>query len=283
MSDAPFVQSVLHPSDFSEASHAAFTHALAIALYRQASFTILHVVPRSQAVDVWADSPPVRKTLERWGLLEEGSPQSAVYENLSIGVAKINVRSTDPLKAILTNLEERPSDLIVLATEGRQGLPRWLKPSVAEGVARRSKTMSLFVPERARGIVSPEDGKISMRRILVPVDHEPDPADAINFATRAALMSHEGGVEIHLLRVGRKPDWPDVQLPELQSIKWDKIHREGDVVEQIVATAAEISADLIVMGTQGAKGILGAMRGSVTEQVLRQSPCCLLAVPDRRS
>ena len=283
MSDAPFVRSVLHPSDFSEASRAAFTHALAIALYRQASFTILHVVPRSGAVDVWTDSPPVRKTLESWGLLEKGSPQSAVYEKLSIGVAKINVRSTDPLKAILASLEERPSDLIVLATEGRQGLPRWMKPSVAEAVAHRSKTMSLFVPERARGIVSPEDGKISMRRILVPVDHEPDPADAIGFAARAAAMSQEGEVEIHLLRVGREADWPVVQLPELQSVKWTRIHREGDVVEQIVKTAAEISADLIVMGTQGAKGILGALRGSVTQRVLRQSPCCLLAVPDKRT
>jgi nucleotide-binding universal stress UspA family protein len=281
MSDTPFVRSVLHPSDFSEASRSAFAHALAIALYRQASLTVLHVVPRTRAVDVWTDSPPVRKTLERWGLLEEGSPQSAVYENLSIGVAKINVRSADPLKAILSNLEERPSDLIVLATEGRQGLPRWLKPSVAEGVARRSKTMSLFVPERARGIVSLEDGKISMRRILVPVDHEPDPADAVGHATRAAVMSHEGVVEIHLLRVGREPDWPAVQLPELESVKWNRIHRDGDVVGKIVETAEEISADLIVMGTEGAKGILGALRGSVTEQVLRQAPCCLLAVPDR--
>ena len=104
MSDAPFVQSVLHPSDFSEASHAAFAHALAIALYRQANFTVLHVVPRTQAVDVWTDSPPVRETLERWGLLEPGSPRSAVYENLSIEVAKINVRSGDPLKSILKTL-----------------------------------------------------------------------------------------------------------------------------------------------------------------------------------
>ena len=55
------------------------------------------------------------------------------------------------------------------------------------------------------------------------------------------------------------------------------------VVEQIVGTAEEISADLIVMGTAGAKGILGALRGSVTEQVLRRAPCCLLAVPDKRS
>jgi nucleotide-binding universal stress UspA family protein len=283
MSDAPFVRSILHPSDFSEASHAAFAHALAIALYRQASFTVLHVVPRTQAVDVWTDSPPVRQTLERWGLLEPGSPRTAVYDNLSIGVAKINIRSTDPLKAILSNLEERPSDLIVLATEARQGIPRWLKPSVAEGVARRSKTMSLFVPEGARGIVSPKDGTISMRRILVPVDDDPDPAAAVGYATRAAVMSREDVVEIHLLRVGRKPDWPELQLPELQSVTFERIHRDGDVVEQIVGTADEISADLIVMGTSGAKGILGALRGSVTEQVLRQSPCCLLAVPDKRA
>ena len=283
MSDAPFVQSILHPSDFSEASHAAFAHALAIALYRQASFTVLHVVPRTQAVDVWIDSPPVRQTLEQWGLLEPGSPRSAVYEKLSIGVAKINVRSTDPLKAILQNLEERPSDLIVLATEGRQGLPRWLKPSVAEGVARRSKTMSLFVPERTRGMVSPEDGTITLRRILVPVDHEPDPAAAVSYATRAAVMSHEGVVEIDLLRVGRKPDWPELRLPEMQSVKFNRILRNGDVVEQIVETAEQTQADLIVMGTAGAKGILGAVRGSVTEQVLRRAPCCLLAVPDKRS
>jgi nucleotide-binding universal stress UspA family protein len=282
MSAAQFVRSVLHPSDFSEASHAAFSHALAIALYRQASLTVLHVVPRSQAVDVWTDSPPVRQTLEQWGLLEPGSPRTAVYEKLAIAVSKINVRSTDPLKAILSSLEERPADLVVLATEGRQGLPRWLRPSVAEGVARGSETMSLFVPERARGIVSPKDGSISMQRILVPVDHEPDPSDAVSYAARAAVMSHDGAVEINLLRVGPTPSWPDLDLPELQSVSWNRIHREGEVVEQIVSTAAEISADLIVMGTSGAKGILGALRGSVTEQVLRQSPCCLLAVPDKR-
>ena len=243
---------------------------------------MLHVVPQSRAVDVWTDSPPVRQTLEQWGLLEPGSPRTAVYEKLAIGVSKINIRSTDPLKAILSSLEERPADLVVLATEGRQGLPRWLKPSVAEGVARRSKTMSLFVPAGARGIVSPKDGSISMRRILVPVDHEPDPADAVSYAVRAAVMSPDSAVEINLLRVGPKPDWPNVNLPEMRSIEWKRIHREGDIVEQIVATAADISADLIVIGTAGAKGILGALRGSVTEQVLRQSPCCLLAVPDKR-
>jgi len=282
MADAPFVESVLHPTDLSESSHEAFTHALAIALYRQASLTVLHVVPPGAAVDAWDGSPAVRATLERWGLLAPGSPRSAVYEKLSLVVTKINVRGTDPLKAILSTLEREPRDLIVLATEGRHGLPRWLKPSLAEGVARRSKTMSLFVPHAGRGFVSREDGSISIRRILLPIDHEPDPAAAIAYASRAAVMSREELVEIHLLRVGRDVDWPALQLPELHSIRWNRIHREGEVVDQIVRAATELPADLVVMGTEGAKGILGALGGSVTEQVVRRTRCPVLAVPAER-
>jgi nucleotide-binding universal stress UspA family protein len=278
---APFVQSVLHPSDLSEASHSAFAHALAIVLFRQASLTVLHVVPEQGALDVWSDAPKVRKTLERWGVLEPGSPRSAVPDKLALRVKKLNIRSSDPLEAITARLEEKPSDLVVLATEGRQGLPRWLKPSLAERVARRSKSKTLFVPNEARGFVSPEDGKISLRRILVPVNHAPAPDEAVFYAARAAVISHEQPVEISLLHVGDQADWPELRLPEMESCNWSRIHRQGEVVERIVETAGEISADLIVMGTSGAKGVLGALRGSVTEQVLRRAPCCLLAVPDR--
>ena len=45
--------------------------------------------------------------------------------------------------------------------------------------------------------------------------------------------------------------------------------------------AQEISADLIVMATEERKGVLGTLRGSVTEKVLRRSPCPVLAVPAR--
>jgi len=67
----PFVEAVFHPTDFSEASQVAFAHALAIALYRKARLTLLHVAP-DLAEDDWRGFPPVRATLERWGLLEEG-------------------------------------------------------------------------------------------------------------------------------------------------------------------------------------------------------------------
>ena len=57
-----------------------FAHALAMALVRQTELTILHVVSEDEAVDVWTDFPPVRSTLERWGLLPAGSPRSAVAD-----------------------------------------------------------------------------------------------------------------------------------------------------------------------------------------------------------
>jgi nucleotide-binding universal stress UspA family protein len=51
------------------------------------------------------------------------------------------------------------------------------------------------------------------------------------------------------------------------------------VVDSIIQVANQHNVDLIVMATAGRDGILDALRGSVTEQVLRKSPCPLLAAP----
>ncbi len=70
------LESIFHPSDFSEASEVAFVHALKIALVAGAKLTMLHVEASPSAE--WQDFPGVRDTLERWGLIPKGSPKSAV-------------------------------------------------------------------------------------------------------------------------------------------------------------------------------------------------------------
>jgi nucleotide-binding universal stress UspA family protein len=55
--------------------------------------------------------------------------------------------------------------------------------------------------------------------------------------------------------------------------------REGPVVETIISVAEEIDANIIVMPTAGHHGLLDDLRGSVTERVLREAPCPVLAVP----
>jgi nucleotide-binding universal stress UspA family protein len=51
------------------------------------------------------------------------------------------------------------------------------------------------------------------------------------------------------------------------------------VLGEILGAAHEDEPDVIAMATEGHQGILDALRGSVTEQVVRRAPCAVLAVP----
>jgi nucleotide-binding universal stress UspA family protein len=186
----PLVSSVLHPTDFSAASEQAFAHALAIAQIRQTEFTILHVGDENDAEKAWTRFPTVHKTLEHWGLLKPGSPDSAVLDELNIRVKNVTIRGSDPGVETLRYLAKHPVDLIVLATEGRAGLPRWIEPSVAESLARSSRTMSLFVPSGVqRAPVSLAGGLLRLHNILVPVDHDPHPGASRSLKVRAPVCA----------------------------------------------------------------------------------------------
>lgn len=277
----PFVKKVFHPSDFTPASDNAFAHALAIALQRQTELVILNVSDRADSSSDWSKATSVRATLERWGLLEEGSSRGDVFNKLKMRVRKIGLQGNDPVDALLSQMEKDPSDLIVLATEGRDGLPRWLKSSVSERLARRAQTMTLFVPASGRGIVSLEDGHASLRRVLVPIDHAPGPQGAVEVAARVADFVGDERVDITLLHIDNdnNGERPRVFRPDCPRCDWSERTEQGDPVDEIIRVAGELEADLIVMSTAGRDGVLDALRGSVTEQVLRRAACPLLAVP----
>jgi nucleotide-binding universal stress UspA family protein len=272
-SEVPFVKSVFHASDFDRESELAFAHALAIALMRQTRLAILHAGDRVE--EDWERFPAVRETLTRWGLLEPGSPRHDVFRKLSVEVTKVNAQGK-PAAAMTRFITEHEPDLLVLATEGRKGLARWLHPSVAERVARRTHTMSLFVPKDGRGFVSPDDGSTSLRRILVPVDRLPDPTRAVVLATRAAEALGEPPCEITLLHVGSTHP-PANDYPKGERWRFDERLQPGDVVDTILESGEK--ADLIVMATDGRNGPLDALRGSHTERVVRGAHCPVLAVP----
>jgi nucleotide-binding universal stress UspA family protein len=272
---APFVGSVFHASDFSAEAESAFPHALAIALVRRATLTILHA--GDVVEEDWARFPAVRATLERWGLLEPGSERRDVFEKLSVSVTKI-VAEGNPVAVASRYIENHEPDLVVLGTEGRDGVARWLRPSVAQRVARRTRSMTLFVPKRGRGIVSVADGNLSLRRMLVPVDREPDAGRALLLATQAAQALGDPPVEITLLHVG-EGGMPELARPEGEDgFRYrERLLDEGDVVETILGAAAQ--SDLVVMATDGRDGPLDVFRGSHTERVVRAVDCPILAVP----
>jgi nucleotide-binding universal stress UspA family protein len=271
------ISSVLHPTDFSDASRVAFDHALRVALLTNARLTLLHVAT-STAESEWSDFPGVRETLERWGLLPKGSPRSAVPQ-LGIDVRKVIAVGSDPVRAVLHYLGEHPADLIVLATHQYEGELRWLEQSVAEPLAREAGQMTLFIPEHDAGFVSAADGSASLRNILVPIAAEPLPQPAVEAAARLVSRLKSPGGTFTLLHVGEPDSVPSVQCPEVPGWQWKRVVHSGNVVEAIADTAAKTSADLIVMTTEGRNGFLDALRGSHTERVLRHALAPLLTVP----
>jgi nucleotide-binding universal stress UspA family protein len=273
------IRSVLHPTDFSESSRLAFAHALRMALSGHTKMYVLHADPEASDEPDWSMFPGVRRTLADWGLIEQGSSPRAVFDDLGVRLAKIRVQDRDAVRAILRFLAEHPSDIIVLATHGRDGLPRWLHGSVAEPVARAGHTNTLFIPHGARGFVAPENGVVTLRRILVPVDRRPAPGPALDAAAQIVRLLADAPVALELLYVGDAGDMPSLQFDQASWSTVERTIRSGDVVAQILAAAERGAADLIVMATEGHQGFLDAIRGSTTERVLRQAPCPLLTVP----
>jgi nucleotide-binding universal stress UspA family protein len=270
------VQSVFHPSDFSEASEIAFVHALKIALVAQAKLSMLHVTAGLNVE--WQDFPGVRDTLERWKLLSKGSPRTAV-EQLGIEVRKVIAPSKDPVKACLAYLEKHPVDLIVLAVHQREGRMRWLEKSVGEPIARGAGQITLFLPHGVEGFVSREDGSVALRNILIPVASKPRPQPAVEATTRLIRNLRLSAGTVTLLHVGPASEMTVVKLTASTGWTWNRVTKTGNPADIILQTAEELAVGLIVMTTDGPEGFLDGLRGTTSERVLRKVRCPVANLP----
>lgn len=281
----PPARSVLLATDFSDNSRSAFGYALALALLHQTKLTLLHVGDEHRGVDGWTKFPHVRETLERWGLLDAGSPRSAVFDKFKVRIKKVGLSGNRPARSIVRYLAEHPSDLLVVGTDPRAERPRWTESSVAASASQHAATPTLFVPANARGFVDSETGALNLRRILVPVTRDDNPESATGVATRAAYLmraSEDEPVEVTLLHIGDGTDAPALQVPDTTFCRFTSELRQGKVADGIIASATERHVDLIVMVTRGHNSLIDAVLGSNTQQVLRRSPCVLLAIPAER-
>lgn len=270
------VESVLHPTDFSEGSRVAFHHALKTAMLTRSTLTLLHVATDENSK--WSNFPGVRETLERWGALPKGSEKSAVAR-LGIDARKVVASEGEPVEMVVGYLAKHPADLIVLAASQREGRMHWLGKSVAEPVVRKANEMTLLIPGNAQGFVSADDGSVNLTKVLVPVALTPHPDAALNFAARLVERLNCPAGTFKLLHVGSANTMPALRLPEVPGWTWEKEFRTGEVIRNIVDASKDHEADLIVMATDGRNGFLDGLRGSHSERVLRHVTAPLLTVP----
>jgi nucleotide-binding universal stress UspA family protein len=271
----PSIRSIVHPTDFSDLSAAAFAHALRIALATRSKLHLVHV-SQYDAHEALA-FPQALRLLTQWGLSKEGDPPSVVADKLGIEVDNIRLALQEPTRAITDFLSEHESDLVVLATHGRDGVEHWLKGSVAESVFRRSAVPTLFITPGARGFVGQVNGDVQLRRVLIPVDFSPRPGRALVDIHRFCALVSGTKTAVHILHVGDEA--PPLHIRSTNSHALPPvILRSGNVVNAIVDAAIELDVDLIGMPTAGHHGVLDVFRGSTTERVIRHAPCPVFAL-----
>lgn len=267
---------VLHPTDFSHGSEVAFLHALRITCATRGSLSILHVDHERREPD-WDQYPSVRETLSRWNLLPPHAARQDVA-HLGVHISKSSVTDGDPANGILHHLEHHPADLLVLATHQRHGLDRWLHSAIATRINNQTDGATLFIPFGCEGFVDAHTGQCRLQTILLPVDHDPDPAPAVEVTADLIHSLGTGPCDVRVLHVGDPATQPAIRLPGEERARWKWVNRNGGAVNSILQEADEQQVDLIVMTTSGRHGLLDALRGSTTEQVIENARCPVLAV-----
>ena len=144
---------------------------------------------------------------------------------------------------------------------------------------------------------------MKMKTIVVPTDFSQNSLRALEKATDFAKRFDAEIVLLHVLEAPIYPamtfgagaanlptihqelrdtvdrnlrDVRDEHLPEGVAVRL--VMREGNPYAEILDTAREEGADLIVIATHGHSGIKHLLLGSVTEKVVRKSPCPVLTV-----
>lgn len=198
-----------------------------------------------------------------------------------------------PPAAALVRLSGNAARMVVGAP-GRHRLDRILLGSVALPVVAHAHCPVVVVP--ADTVV------VAPRRILVGLDGSEASARALDVALTIAgssgaavtgvlcwnLEVHEGAVvtdeagearaavEQHYRAIGQRTVEPGAERHPGVDVDIEVRHGRPD--EALVSAAAELEADLVVVGSRGHGGFRGLLLGSVSRRVVERAPCVVAVV-----
>ncbi|MEK6530780.1 MAG: universal stress protein [candidate division NC10 bacterium] len=131
------VRRILHPTDFSRASGAAFLKAVALAKEGRAELLLVHVLlPPTPFIGDGYISPKTYEELEAWarrGAMRVLAKVVAKAQKAKARVTAVLLEGV-PYDRIARAARSKRADLIVMGTHGRSGLSKFFLGSVAERV-----------------------------------------------------------------------------------------------------------------------------------------------------
>jgi nucleotide-binding universal stress UspA family protein len=301
-------RNILFPTDFTPHARSALKYAAAFA--RQGSGRIVLLSVQSAAV------PPNLMTMPERLLADEDAQwlrqlrtqvkdltTDPLFDGLEVEPVIVE---GEPAHQIAEAVRDYDIDLVTVVTHGRRGLSRALWGSTAEEIIAEAPcpVLTLRPPQHDFVELAGAETKIRLNRILLATNFRPSSIAATHLARELADTAK---AELHAIYViGDYFEQISVMFPEgghsaLSRMRTEVRERmqtfagegnrsllthiaEGRPYAEVVRLAAEIDADLLVIGTSVHASLFGGAPalGSEIERVVRNAPCPVLCVPSGR-
>lgn len=289
------LQDILVATDFSGCADSALKYALGMAHRYGSTLHMVHVLPEMPFVES-ADPDPNR--------IRNGAQQklkTMVASEAFRGIKHTESIEQGEVSEVLADLTIADKiDLIVLGTQGRSGIGKFLLGSVAEETFRSALCPVLTVgPHMKRGA-----GDTKLQHILYATDFGPESVHGVPYALSLAEENHARLTMLHAAR-GLGVAWPEpvagslpTVIPEVEVAEGKQLLRDlvpqeialwhepeylvqfGPPVETILAAAAQ-DVDMIVLGVKRPAALTKHLGSGVAYRVVCEAPCPVLTVGEQ--
>ncbi len=292
------ISKILIPTDGTPCSEHATRVAFELAKRLKARVLLTHI----------ADERGTSPFSERRGVRQRFGKVMLEYwvdeaERLGLFANYMLDSSRNVIESIVNMARDEHCDLIVMGTHGREGFPRLVQSSVAQGVLRNTPLAVMLVHH------TPRPFEPLFQRILVPIDGDeisdialehatklaqalkatlevlhviPDvPANSKNFRSTSQDVQrfvNEAENESHKIIAHA---WAEIRSSEVEPnrIEVFETHSNGAKIQDVILRhAKQRKIDLIVMGTHTRTGLARFVMGSVAEGVVHHTSLPVLLV-----
>jgi nucleotide-binding universal stress UspA family protein len=267
-------QRIVVPLDGSELAERAIAPAVTIANAMLAEVILLTVVtPLPSKINPFGQA--LRKEIEAARLYLESARSQFLLASVSSKVTAIV--GAEIAQSIINYGEQNNVDLIVMSSQGRSGIGRWVYGSVAEEVLDKASFDVAII--RSQVDIEP----FTCRRILVPLDGSSLAEQALGPARGETVSSPE---VYELIAMEKKAEAKSYLQQVRERVSNDRLQIKtitafGRPPATIIGHAKKLNVNLIVMTSRGQPGFRRKLYGSVTEKVLSGTPCATLVVREQ--
>jgi len=265
-------RSILTPTDLGEVSKSALKYARFFHERFGSSVSVLHA--EHLELPPYFSSGQVRDLKREIKKLTRAATDYVRKESeLARGFSPdVRVVEDMPVDAILKQSRDNQFELVIMGIHGHSYAERLWMGSVTERVLRNSTIPVLAVRK--------DPPEKPVQQILCPMSPSETGKQALEYAARISKEMNARLIVLHVVEQGEEPlTCPLVDEQIQKTCRVEEVRFHGNAARTIAEGSNDLKPDLIVMGAERKKSILGEMFSSTTTGVMQIAVGPLLVVP----